>query len=532
MDTIPDSPIQVHASTPLEDQTTLRAVPAWLLSGAVHGVALGLLSLIVQATFPEVDEVALTNTYIPPTPIVEKPSLVTTPIISETQTFEVPTDEQVDDPTRELEATAEVIDRVEDMVSEDTRAHGREEALADMEFGAQGYTGSIGVVGSGAGPLGFRVGVGKTRTSGKYKHKTGVPRDNAIDRALRWFKRHQSPNGQWDVDGYGANCTEVGPKCEPGRSHTGEDGDIACTAYAVLCYLGMGYDNRMPSPYKRTVQQGIDWLLAQQKADGLWGARNYEHAIATMAIAECYAMSADARLRQPTEKGVQVILARQAKDSSGAYGLGWDYVAANPARNDASVSGWNVMALKSAIAAGIDVGNGMKGSEDYLERAWKAANPTIDPKRIDPYTTTSVFPYTWDAITGAVVVKPGLNSHDLSCVGAVCSVFLRKDAHDPILITLANHIEKTQKPTAWPTNTYYLYYNSMAIFQLGDERFVPWSKQVDTLVCKAQRLEGCFSGSWDWEGTAFHGHDTGRLLSTAYCTLALEVIYRWKQVAH
>jgi len=307
---------------------------------------------------------------------------------------------------------------------------------------------------------------------------------------------------------------------------------MACTAYAVLCYLGMGYDHRMPSRYKQTVQRGIDWLISSQKADGLFGSRNYEHAIATMAIAECYAMTNDPRLREPAQKGVQMILSRQAKDKVSEYGLGWDYVAANAARNDASISGWNVMALKSAAAAGLNIGDGLKGSEAYLERAWKAANPTIDLKRIDPYKTESVFPYTWDAETGAVKVTPGADSHDMSCVGAVCSVFLHKDANDPILATLVNHIEKTQKPTAWPTNTYYLYYNSMAMFQMGDERFIPWSKQVDKLVCDAQRKEGCFAGSWDWEGTKFHGNETGRLLSTAYCTLALEVIYRWEQVAH
>ena len=58
--------------------------------------------------------------------------------------------------------------------------------------------------------------------------------ESAVDAALRWFKRHQSPNGMWDVDGYPVNCTLAGAKCEPGTDHTGADGDAAMTGYAVF----------------------------------------------------------------------------------------------------------------------------------------------------------------------------------------------------------------------------------------------------------------------------------------------------------
>lgn len=521
------SPAALPAIEGEEDRSSRPIVPAWLISAAAHGVALGLMGLIVYAARPEFDEVAIQHSVVPAAPPVEPPPSTIEPLPIITDVIVTSDVEQIETPVT-LE-TAEDIVEVAELNSDSDESQGRLDAVAAQELGAEGFSGVIGVGGPGSGKRGDGDGDGISSKGPRYVDKTGVPRKPAIDRALDWFKRHQSPNGQWDVDGYGANCAGEGLKCEPGRSHTGADGDLACTAYAVLCYLGMGYDHRMGSRYKKTVQRGLDWLVSQQGAEGLWGARNYEHAIVTMAVAEAYAMTNDPRLRDPAQRGVQVILARQAQDQG--YGLGWDYVAPNAERIDASVSGWNAMALKAALAGGLDVGNGMAGVERYLQGAWKAANPTIDLKRIDPYTTESVFPYTWNARTGAVQVTPGGDSHDLSCVGAVCAVFLHRDGNDPMLNTLANHIEKTQKPTAWPLNTYYLYYNSLAIFQCGDQRFVPWSKQVDTLVCGAQRLDGCFSGSWDWEGTKFHGNDTGRLLSTAYCTLALEVIFRAKQVA-
>jgi len=392
-----------------------------------------------------------------------------------------------------------------------------------------GFAMAIGSGANAAGLYSARRGPGKQTSRRKWGGPNGPHgRDNTIDAALRWFKKHQSPNGQWDVDGYQANCQDAGAKCEPGTAHTGADGDLACTAYAVLCYLGAGHDHRTPGKYRKTVQAALDYLVAAQKADGLWGTRNYEHAIVAMALAEAYGMSTDSRLREPAQKGIAIILARQAKD--GAYGLGWDYGAANPARNDASVSGWNIMALKSAKASGLDVGTGLEGSATYLDRAWKAANPGLDAAKLDPYKATSVFPYVWNSQDGSVQVEPGAKQHDLSCVGALCAVFLGHQADDPVLNSLANHIDKTQYPTAYPTNTYYLYYNSMVMFQLGAARFTKWNLPVVELLTKAQRTDGCHQGSWDYTGTVFHGHETGRLLSTAYSCLTLEVIYRNTQV--
>ncbi len=96
-----------------------------------------------------------------------------------------------------------------------------------------------------------------------------------------------------------------------------------------------------------------------------------------------------------------------------------------------------------------------------------------------------------------------------------------------MLETMANHIEKYQTPTAYPLNTYYLYYNTLAIFQTDEQRWDRWNKAFVPVLEGAQRRDGCFDGSFDYEGTVFHGHKTGRLLSTAYCCLSLEVYYRY-----
>jgi len=187
------------------------------------------------------------------------------------------------------------------------------------------------------------------------------------------------------------------------------------------------------------------------------------------------------------------------------------------------VSGWSMMALKSALGAGLNVGGSMEGAKRWLERTWKAANP--DWKRLDPYQDESRFPYTFDATSQKV------DKDHLACVGALCAVYLGHHQGDVMLETLGNYIMKHDFPRQWPTNTYFLYYNTLAIFQMGEARWQQWNLPVARMLAQAQRQDdSCFNGSWDYAGTKFHGHDTGRLLSTAYACLSQQVIWRYEQV--
>ena len=354
----------------------------------------------------------------------------------------------------------------------------------------------------------------------------------AVEAALKWFMRHQSPNGQWDVDGYPQNCTLPGPKCEPGTGHAddGGDGDTACTGYALLCFLGAGYDHDHPNRYRRVVQRGLDWLISAQNADGSFGSRgrNYENGVCTMALAEAYAMTNDPALREPAQKGVDNLLENQLQSDDG-YPLAWNYKGPNPTRIDSSVSGWCVMALKSAKAGGLDVGDGLTGAKRWLEAAWKATNPDwADLEGGSETADESGFCYTWNPQSNE------FKGSNRTCIGGLCAVFLGYRQGDVMLETMANWVMNHDFPDtqAYPTNTYYMYYNTLFIFQVGGERWKRWNDTVRDMLIDAQHAnDDCFDGSWDWEGTKFHGSDTGRLLSTAYCCLSLEVYYRYLPVA-
>lgn len=532
-DTFPEADIIIEEQ-PTDGDRPRRGWVGWLISASFHAALIAIMGtvywLIVE---PPTD----------PTPVVTVPKF--TPevkVVKEKRELEEKVELKLDvvsdvvSPLPPLEIPLEEKPQTDnDVPTEDVK--GNPDNVAVQEYSdARAF---MAVIGPGAtspgiwsqrGPGGHHRAVSKGGGTGSS--------EAAVGSALRWFKRHQSANGMWDAAKYTANCSE-NPKCEPGNDAVGGNVNVAMTGYAIMCFLASGYDHQTASVYRATVKKGIDYLVSVQTAEGLLGDRNYEHAIAAKALIEAYGMTNDPALREPSQKAVNVILARQNQGNGNdkAYsGLGWDYVAPG-ARNDSSVTGWNVMALKSALASGLNIGKGLEGSKQWLDTVWKATNP--DWKKLDPYKDESRFPYTYMsdsekidiAPAPANATAPSAEMHDLACVGTMCAVFLGKRAGDPMLETLANYVTNHEMPTAYPCNTYKLYYNTLGVFQVGGEKWKKWNGTVRDMLVHAQRQgDGCFDGSWDFKDTKFHGSDVGRILSTAYCCLSLEVYYVYGHV--
>ena len=171
----------------------------------------------------------------------------------------------------EIELEVTEIQTEDEEISENP-VKGREEAVAASEMGGSGAFAAMGAGGGAAGAFGSRSGGGRKRAVGKWGGSRAS--ESAVEAALRWFARHQSPNGQWDVDGYPINCTVDGAKCEPGTGHTNQEGDMAVTGYAVLCFLGAGYDHKTPNKWRKVVKGGIDYLVANCN-NGKFDSRNY-----------------------------------------------------------------------------------------------------------------------------------------------------------------------------------------------------------------------------------------------------------------
>ena len=159
----------------------------------------------------------------------------------------------------------------------------------------------------------------------------------AIRSALDWFTRHQEPDGRWDIRRFGGRAGH----------------NVASTSFAILCYMGWGSTHLKDTPHRQTVRKAIDWLLAQIKeedgdARGK-GGDMYDHGIATIALAECYALTKDKAILAKLEKAVEFIVEAQSPKNGG-----WRYRPGEHA-GDTSVVGWQVLALRSARMAGLEV---------------------------------------------------------------------------------------------------------------------------------------------------------------------------------
>ncbi len=123
--------------------------------------------------------------------------------------------------------------------------------------------------------------------------------DRAVGRALRWLARHQNPDGSWSINGFTARC-----KSAPCSGLGSIKADGAATALGLLPFLAAGQTHLKTArgeknavDYRQNVNMATYWLLAHQKSDGDLSASSeqvmYSHGLATIALAELYALSHD-----------------------------------------------------------------------------------------------------------------------------------------------------------------------------------------------------------------------------------------------
>lgn len=180
----------------------------------------------------------------------------------------------------------------------------------------------------------------------------------AVDRALEYLAKHQEEDGSWLGNvGYKLNADYAIEKEQVGH--------VGTTALACMAFLAGG---NVPGRgrYGDVIEKGLDWILAQVNEQGYitaGGTRMYDHAFATLFLAEIYGMTHRADIRAPLQKAVTLIVKSQNKEG------GWRYEPFSP-ESDMSVTVCQVMGLRAARNIGIHVDRGaIDRAVNYVKRS-------------------------------------------------------------------------------------------------------------------------------------------------------------------
>jgi hypothetical protein len=329
----------------------------------------------------------------------------------------------------------------------------------------------------------------------------------AVALGLKWLALHQADDGHWSLDEFHEcarnklthqerfTCDCVGK---------GIHNDPAATALGLLPFLGAGItqqsDGEFPVDYSRTVAAGLKWLLKEQDKVGTFGGGMYGHGLATIALCEAYALSNDKTLKEPAQQAIDYIVA--AQDPAGG---GWRYTPRSG--SDTSVTGWQVMALKSGQMAGLRV------PQKTLDGAAKWLNSVQT------------------ADGGGYGYLGPLETPTLSAVGLLCREYLGWGPSHPGLL---KGISRQQQYIPGSPNEvksiYFQYYATQVMHHVGGEAWAKWNpKMRDSLVNSLDRGQDRThphkAGSWDPRDDV-HVARGGRLMQTALSLLILEVYYR------
>lgn len=340
-----------------------------------------------------------------------------------------------------------------------------------------------------------------------------------IDAALAWLAKHQDADGKWDADEFMRHDLEGKPCTGPGNAVH----DVGVTGLAMLAFLGDGNTLRT-GRYHDHLKRAAAWLVAQQQENGLLGMAAshdfvYDHAIATYALSEAYGLSSYRVLRPYLERAVGYLQAHR-----NPYGA-WRYQPRD-GDQDLSVTGWCVMALKSAADFGIAVDkNTFALCRTYLDQVTDPATGAAgytkrgEPSSRHPGEHATRFPVDRnDAMTG---------------VALTCRYFLGDTpAKNPGMNASAARL-LTRLPRWEPErgsiDLYAWYYGSYALFQHGGAAWTEWSKALTGALVASQRKDGNSKGSWDPEHDTW-GEDGGRVCTTALGVLTLQAYYRYSRV--
>ncbi len=362
--------------------------------------------------------------------------------------------------------------------------------------------------------------------------------EEGVEMGLLWLATHQEAAGHWDSTGFN--------KHDEGKKSDGpalDQYDVAMVGLALLCYTSAGYTH-MNGKYQDVCERALEWLMTLQLPSGAWRDERmlaqpdsicYEQATALIAVTESYAMTRDFETNEAHDKAMK-FACQMGVDWIQSYQnilLGWRYT--NMAEsNDSSVTGWYVLAVKAARANGFRV----------FEKCFDGALRWLDSvsQKTSEYEIPDLSVKYEEYFKQKIYDKCGTGYDDpqvlpsMTAIALLTRRFIGLKRTHPLIRANANYLmdfppgdkDKHFGARNFNVTFYYLYYATLANFQMGAEYWDKWKKELITVVRDMQVKDESSSayGSW-YEARPFGALRGGRIYCTTLMILTLEVYYRY-----
>jgi hypothetical protein len=211
-----------------------------------------------------------------------------------------------------------------------------------------------------------------------------------------------------------------------------------------------------------------------------------------LALCEAYGQTRDSDLKNAAQWTVNFIVAAQDKK-----GGGWRY---SPGQaGDTTVTGWQLMALKSA----------RNGRLKFPALTLVNANHFLDSVQ-----TRDGSRYGYDARG---------DSPPMTAIGLLCRMYLGWTHENAALERGVEYLSKTGPS---PYDIYYDYYATQVLHHWGGDEWKKWNEVLRDQLIESQVKRGDAAGSW--KPTGDRGAPAGgRLYQTCLSVMTLEVYYRY-----
>jgi len=337
--------------------------------------------------------------------------------------------------------------------------------------------------------------------------------EEAVNRGLAWLADHQNADGSWTA--------KIGFKLNNDFRYTADDkGHLGVTSLACMAFLAGGH---LPGrgKYGKNVDAGLKFVLSCVQEDGYityGGTRMYDHAFATLFLAEVYGMTSREDVKASLQKAVDFIVKSQNVEG------GWRYEPYSQ-ESDMSIVVCQVIALRAARNIGIRVPRStVERAARYVVDSAVTRDGIMDPGMgyAGSFGGSEVgtFHYQKDVHSRSSFPLTAAGVTALHGLGIYSDELIKKGLNY-LSSNLASFNREPSPTHGANTGHYYFwyghYYGVQAMYTAGSPYWEPYFTELRAQLFRMQKPDG----SWP------NDVGPGPAFGTAVAVLILEIPYRF-----